>query len=486
MTGHKEGEVQGMETTFDRVRPLSARDLGKIHSKTMDLLCNVGIFFESERARNVFASHGLKVDGQRVHFNEKVVEWAIASAPSKFTMISRNPARNIEIGGDSFIFQPTAGPPFIMDYDGTQRDPSTTDFQNFLKLVQSLEVIDLNRGAVSPRDIPPADVPYYTLLYSLEFTDKPVLAARTFGADMMAIACGVSLETVREAPRHGQTYGLGNINPFSPLGFTAQQSDMLIDGCERGMGMLIAGMPAAGMSSPVTLEGTLLTQNAENLSGIVLAQLVYPGIPVVYGVIASVTDMRTGAVLIGAPEQVVLQSGAAQIARYYGLPSRGNAGLTDAYCLDFQAGAEAALHYYNAVRCGVNVIPGAGAMGNWFHASLEKTVMDAEIIGYLKRIHRPLEFNEDSLAVDVIKEVGPRGSYITEPHTMKHFRTEFYDPKVFQRTVYDKWVAGGKKEAKDLAHDRVLKILADYQKPPMDPAVARDLERYVEQHKTVK
>lgn len=469
-----------METNFERFCPLSERDLESVHTKTVDILTNTGMLVESERARNVFQQHGLPVDGRTVLFTEKVIEEAVESAPESFTIRARNPKNNLRVGGDSFALGPTGIAPFFMEPNGVQRPAVKGDCINFLKLSQSSELISFNRQAVLAADVPQEDNHFWHLLEELKYTDKPCQVYDENSLQLVAMAFGITPNKMKEDAQKGIHYALGGINPVSPLFLTADQSDLVILLAEHGVPFVIAAMPAAGMSAPCTLPGVLITQNAENLGTLVLSQLLNPGAPVIYGAIGTITHMKTGGTPIGAPEARLLERASAQIARFYKLPSRGDCGLTDSFVADFQAGAESALQFYNTVSCGLNLLPGIGELGSWLSASLEKFVLDCEIAGYVMRMIRPLEFTEENMAVDLIKKVGPSGSYIGEMHTFQHFRAEFYEPVLFQRTVYDRWVQDGKKDITERAEAQVRELLENYEKPDIDPQLEKDLESFAE------
>ncbi|NLA12116.1 MAG: hypothetical protein GX883_08325 [Firmicutes bacterium] len=475
-----------MTTDFDRMKPLTAADIQNIHAKTVDVLVGTGLWVESAAAREIYQKHGLKVDGEIVYFNEKVIEDAIKSAPEKFTVKARNPEFDLVVGGDSYAFAPSGGSPLFMEFSGEQRRATKEDCIDFLKITQYFDVLRFNRAVVSPSDIPSDNVSLWQLVSALKYTDKSVNAGDELTLELLLIAFGIDMDKLREDGRKGIYYGLGGINPVSPLSLTALQSDRLIFMAENYIPNIVATMPTAGMSAPCTIPGLLVTQNCENLGPIILSQLVNPGAPVIYGTIGTITDMKTGGAPIGVPEARIIEKASAQIARSYGIPTRGDCGLTDSLCCDFQAGVESALQFYNVIRSGIHLIPGCGELGSWMHGSLEKLVLDCEVAEYVTRIVRPLEVNEETMAVDVIEKVGPRGSYLTELHTLKNFRKEFYHPFLFNRGNYDNWAKEGRLEAKDRAHAKVEDILKNYERPALDRSLEKDIDKYVEANWPVK
>lgn len=465
---------------FDRLASLSASDVSRIHQATLEILRDTGMAVTSEAALDIFRRHGFEVENQIVRFREEEIEAALASAPSGFVWMARDPEKSIYVGGDSCAFGPSGGSPFITTSEGVQRPGTLEDLEKFFKLTQMIDVIDFNREALMPGGVPPGERSLRTSHAEILMTDKPYTAMTHHSVRMLCIVYGINEETYREHGRQGKVYGVGGINPMSPLMLSGDQADRLIQLSGMGVPSIVASMPTAGVSSPCTLAGTLLLQNAEQLGCLVLAQLVCPGVAFLYGCISTIANMLTGSAAIGAPEARVLEHASAQMARFYGLPTRGDGGLTDAFSCDFQAGAESSLHFSSVIRSGINVMPGCGALASWNSVSLEKFVLDAENIRYARRMVRPLEVNEETLAVDLIKRIGPRGQYITDPHTFQHFRTEFHYPTAFARTDYDTWCQQGREEAFRRAQREVERILQEYQRPDLDPALERDLERYVE------
>ncbi|ATW26504.1 trimethylamine methyltransferase family protein [Candidatus Formimonas warabiya] len=466
----------------DRLLPLRKEEIELVHHKSLEVMDKTGMWFQSSRAREIFQKHGVRVEGEFVYFTEDQIQDALKTVPPKFTLLARNSARNMPVGEGYFAFGPSGGSPFILDYDGTMRVSTSEDYENSLKLTQMLDCVDFNRELVaSGGDIAADNILLYELFASIKMTDKPLDCTLAEGVGLLAILFGISKEKMKDTGQ-GIAYAIGTANPLSPLGMSAHESDTLIDICRYNVAVAISPMPMAGMTAPSTLPGLLITQNCEILGALVLSQLVNPGCPVLYGCIGTITNMRNACAPIGAPEARLIEYASAQLASWYGVPARGDVGLSDANCLDFQAGAESAFHFVNAVRNGLHLLPGLGAMGSWNIGSLEKMVLDAELAAYTKRLLRPLEFSEENMAVSLIKKVGPRGSFIAEEHTFHHFRREFYDSVLFSRIPYENWEQQGKKDVLDNAHKKVREMLNDYQPPDLEGSLEKDLEKYTDTH----
>jgi trimethylamine---corrinoid protein Co-methyltransferase len=476
-----------MRPNFDRLRPLSPQDLSKIHASTLEVLKDTGIWVECDDARAIYAKHGCRVDGQRVYFTSRIVDRALSSVPPKVTILAPNPDNDLRIGGRKFAFGPTSGAPFILDAEGKQQVPTRFQLEDFIKLVQALPVLKFQRGSIIyPRDVPPANLPFYDTLASLIFSDKPIWVHNRHTVNLLAIRFGVSVHKMKEDIQKGVAYGgYGNINPTSPLALSKSSTEVLLDLAEFGIPITVAPAPMAGLTAPCTVPGLLVQQNVEVLSAIILAQMANPGAPCLYGCIGTTTDMRSMVSAIGGPETRVIEQASVQIARFYNLPTRGDVALSDSPSVDFQAGAESALNFYTAARSGINMLPGVGAVGSWNLASFEKCVLDAELAEYVRRMLKPLKFDEDSMAVDLIESVGPRGSFIAEEHTFSHFRQACYSPSIFARDAFAEWERKGRLEARQRATAKVTRILEEYRKPDLDPRTEADLRAYAREHMPV-
>ena len=248
-----------------------------------------------------------------------------------------------------------------------------------------------------------------------------------------------------------------------------------------GQPQIIASLAIAGATGPVTMAGNLALQNAEVLAGIVLAQLVREGTPVIFGGASSNTEMRNGTLSIGSPEMAMNTAATAQMARYYKLPVRGGGAVCDAKLPDAQASYESMMSLSMAQACGINfVLHSAGILESFNCMSYEKFIIDDEMCGMVKRIQRGIEVNPDTLALDVIKEVGPGGHFLDKDHTFKHFRTEFYQPRLSNRDDFVTWQTNGSYQCMQTAHKKYKEILEIYEAPELPADVDKDLQAFIE------
>jgi trimethylamine--corrinoid protein Co-methyltransferase len=209
---------------------------------------------------------------------------------------------------------------------------------------------------------------------------------------------------------------------------------LIIEGAAEGLPLFIESGPMSGATSPATLASTLITANAELLGSIVLAKQVNSRVPVIYASWARTLDMKTGSVCVGAPEFGMLRVGTTQMAKFYNLPSGGGGTLTDSKWVDAQMGAELLSTSLLPMLCGTNLIQGMGLLGGMNAASLETMVIASEIVGYVQRIQKGIQVNEDTTHIGIFKEVGPLGNFLTAQHTLDHFRKEMWFPTGFDRS----------------------------------------------------
>ncbi len=460
---------------------LSPSDVQAIHETSMKLLGEIGILFPEENALETFKKHGFKVEGQKVYFNEEQVMGAIKNVPSQFILHARNPDRNVTIGGGSPVFAPGYGAPFLVDGQEGKRNGTIEDYHNLVKLAHALPNQDLSGHLmVEPQDIPSETAHLQMLLSNMLHSDKPFIGSSegTLGAkhtmEMIDILFGGK-------PDQPVTFGL--INPLSPLGYGTEMIEAIIAYANGQQPLIFATLIMAGSTGPITLAGVMAVQNAELLAGIVLAQLISPGLPCLYGSTSTNIDLRTGALAIGSPELSLCLSAHAQLARFYGLPSRGGGALTDASITDPQAGYESMFSLLTTVNSGIDfVLHAGGIVSSYLAFSYEKFVMDDEVCGMLRQYLRGIQVDPDTLAYQVIAHVGPGGHFLGEDHTLERCRTEFWQPALFDRSGLETWWDGERLDTTTRATHRWKELIASHEDPLPDQSTTRQLQSYVEKH----
>ena len=464
---------------------LNTEELTRIHDATLNILQEKGIRFQNEDALKTFKSHGAKVDRDIVHLDGAMVESAIESAPQWFILEGRDPKKSVtmgrdEAGRDHLAIAPGYGSCHILSPTGEMRSPLRADFDNFCKLVHTSNVVSMNGCLmVEPLDVDPSRAHLPMLQSTLTLSDKPFIGS------------SVSLEGARQSYEMAEIVWGGDledrsvmisvINSLSPLQYSREMADVIMEYARNGQANMLAGMAMSGATGPASLAGTLVVQNAEFLAGIVLAQLTRPEAPVVYGGTATILDMRTGTPAVGAPEQSILQRAQAQLARFYQLPCRGSGGISDAFIPDYQAAMESSLSLSTILNGGCHFIfQSVGVLASYLAASYEKFVMDEEIIAHILHTVEPFDVGDEALDLETIKSVGIGGEYLSHPTTFQRCRTAFHLPELRRRQSHDSWMGQGARPFHELAGERVAQRLGAYVAPEMDGSIRKELDRYVE------
>ncbi len=461
---------------------LSPDQVEQIHEMSMKVMEKVGVAFPHEEALTVFREHGFRLDGETVFLEEQQVMDALATVPEQFTIHAPNPEKSVIVGDGSPVFAPGYGAPFLVDYETGKREPTMDDYEDLVRLADALPNQDMSGHLlVEPADVPSEAAHLLMLKAHMLRSDKPFIgsAEGAIGARNTMEMAGILFgEEIGERP---VTVAL--INSLSPLGYSDEMLKALMVYADHGQPVVIAALAMAGSTGPITLAGLLAMQNAELLAGVVLTQLINPGTPAIYGSTSTNIDMKTGALAIGSPELSLMISGHAQLARYYGLPSRSGGSLADASFPDAQAGLESMFGLLTTVNSGIDfVLHAGGILSSYLAFSFEKLVLDDEICGMMRRYEKGIEIAPDTLAYDVIANVGSEGNYLMEMHTVERCRTEFWTPTVLDRGGVEEWMDAGRERAVDRAHRHWQKLVAEHEDPTLDDTTVRQLESFVDEH----
>ncbi|HEV7417374.1 MAG TPA: trimethylamine methyltransferase family protein, partial [Tianweitania sediminis] len=401
--------LQALRNPYKPMEILSADQVEAIHSAALHILENFGIEVMSPRALALFEKAGAKVDHatQTVHVDRGMVDEALKTAPSSFTLTPRNPERVVRLGGDALNFTLVAGPPNVHDLERGRRPGNLRDYCDLIRLAQHFNCITmLGNQVCAPVELPANSRHLDTYHANLTLTDKSfhvsaIGRGRALdGIEMMAIARGMSLEEMRESPALTTI-----ISVNSPRRFDDAMADGLMTMSEHGQAVCITPFTLMGAMSPVTLAGALAQQNAEALFGVVLSQLVRPGAPVIYGAFTSNVDMRSGAPAFGTPENTKANIASGQLARRYRLPYRTTNGSAS-NAADAQGAYETLMSLWGAVLGHCNLIyHAAGWQEGGLTASFEKFIIDVEMIQHMIETLRPIEVNDAELALDALGRV---------------------------------------------------------------------------------
>lgn len=471
------------KSNFKYLEYLTDKEIRDIHHATLSVLEKVGVKVYHGKALQMLGDAGANVDlkSQIAKIPEDVVEEWITKAPSSFTLYARNENNNLNFQDGITHYVAAHTTPFTYDLDtGARRSATYEDAQNFSKLSDSLEYIADGFCMVFPQDVPDCSVHAHILMAQIKNSDK-VLKGRINGKNI-AKDCIYMAEMIaggkKELEKKPNMMAL--MNCLSPLMLDKVQVEGLIEYAKKGLPCIIASEIMSGATGPVTLAGTLVQQNAEILSHIIIAQMIKPGTPIIYGSASSVMDMKTSTLRYGAIEEGIIDVAVVQLARYYKIPSRISAGCTDSKMLDMQAGFESAKNLALASLSGANYVSyAAGGLDSALSTSYEKVVIDHENIKNMVRARKGIEINDETLAVDVIKDVGPGGQYLTHNQTFEKFKEAHLIPELVNTCNYHDWEKMELKDIKDRAREKVKHILKTHIPPPIDEKLYRELNEFI-------
>lgn len=467
-----------------RYQLMTDAEVQKIHETSMRIMEEIGIVFSYEPAREILKKHGAKEEGHKIFFPRNMVEEKLKTVPSAFTLHGRNEAKTVEINTEETCYAGPYGSPYIQDMDNGRRYGTLDDFINVVKLENDLSNLDiLSHIAVEPNDVD-ASIRHNVMTYNnLKYSDKPLMGsvlgyeAAKQSIEMAAIAHG-GLEVLEE-----KTIIASIPCTLTPLSYDDKQAGAIIAYAETNQAQLVNSLSISGATTPATYAGLITLQNAEILAGIVLAQCVRPGCPIVYSASGSNAEMASGSLSIGSPDGAIISLMNGQLAKFYNIPCRISGTLSDSKMMDSQAAFESAITGMMAQLAGGNfILHSMGIIETYNCTSLEKMIIDNEILGYFKHIGKGVEVNDETLAFDVIKEVGPQGEFLSNMHTFQNFRKTFYRPFITNRQTADQWAADGGMSLEKAANAKWKAMLEEYTEPTLPADIDAALKKYVETH----
>jgi trimethylamine---corrinoid protein Co-methyltransferase len=464
---------------------LTVEQVERILVAAFRVLEEAGLEIRSAAARDAYRRAGALVhDGtQMVRLGRDIVEAHLARAPERFVLHARNPGRHLHVGGNVVNFGPVNGAPNITDREGGRRYGDLDAFRDILRLTHALGILHWQGGiVVEPVDVPVTVRHLAAYRAHIECADI-VWAARGVGGTqaedaiaMSAIEHGCSVEGLGSRPT---LLTVTNVN--SPRRVDEEILDNIMVMARHGQCVVITPFTLMGAMAPVTLAGALVQQTAEALGIIALCQMLRPGTPCVMGGFTSNVDMRTGSPAFGTPEYVNAVLATAQIGRRLRIPVRTSA-VNASPVVDAQSTYETAFSLQAAILSHSHLINhAAGWLEGGLSASLEKIVVDAELLRSWAELLKPISFDDDDLGVEAIKGVEPGGHFFGTAHTLARYESAFYRPLLSDWSNFENWTDAGARDATERATGIWKKLLADYVPPPLDPAVKEALDAYVAQ-----
>jgi trimethylamine--corrinoid protein Co-methyltransferase len=458
---------------------LTSDQIEQIHQTALRVLEEVGVWLPNAEVLGIFRDAGAQVDfgAQKVLMPAPMVERAIECFPHAFTWYARSPKYCLAMDGTQTHFSMPDSALNLIDLDGNHRPGTAQDGENICRVCDALPSLETASTGVNAFDMPTDTLAAWHTKTMFVCSSKAVFAVcRSKPISHMIHRMGEVVADVCDHLPDGVLPLMAIMNPLSPLFNEPDQLDGMLEHIRRGLPIAISPEVQAGATGPATVAGLLAQQTAEFLAHAVLAQIVRPGTPVVYGTVSSVFDMRKMLLPYGAPEADLIATATCQLARRYGIPARVTGGSSDSNAHDMQAGAESLMSTLIALLSGASfVLHGAGELENTLAVSFEKILLDDELIGMARRYAQGIEVSPETLAFDVIKEVGPRGHFLDTEHTLEHYRAEQFMPAFLVRERYDTWSKAGSQRAEARAAERARHLLATHQPEPLPPAALAEI-----------
>ncbi len=461
---------------------LSKDELENIHDNSLRIMKEIGISVRFEEVREMFRNAGAKVDGEMVYFDRPMVEKYLAMMPSSFKLHARNPENDVVIDTYNSVYMTANCSPFVQNLDDGRHMGTIKDFDNLAKLTQDLKHIQLVAQTLcEPCDLDVNIRHLEMTMSTLKYANKPFMGSceglrrSTECVELAAIPFG-GLDAIYDKP-----IMFSIPCTITPLGWDQDMLEGVMTMVKYGQPVMVNALAMAGATSPITLAGTLSVSHAEIMAGLVLTQIMREGAPVIYSTGTAITDMRYMMMSHGSPETTLFSMANCQLAHMLNIPVRTSAGLTDSKCVDVQAGYESMMNQLGAALAGANFQEhAAGIIDTYNTTSYEKLILDDEMIGYVERIRRGINVNEDTLAFDVIEEEEPRGNFIASEHTVEFMDEEIYKPIIGHRDSYVAWENAGKVDGEHKANQVWHKMLDEYEPYPLDAEVEKDMRKYID------
>jgi len=464
-------------------RPLSAEQVEVIHNRALDLLEQVGMAYEEGLGEvwQHMADLGCRVDDKtsRILFPRALVQEMTAEAPGEFILHSRD-GKNDLLLGKNRVYAGSGGTSIrILDLeDGQARQTVLSDAHNIARIIDQMENIHFFQSPAVPHDIPIEQYDYNITFAAMLATTKHVMFGCNFDNTLRDTSRMVSHivggeDVLREKP----VFSVSSCLLISPLKFCTQSTKNALTAAELGVPTTATSAPMSGSTAPMTMAGTLMQTHAEELAAITLIQAHHPGAKMLYGGLPATADMRSMGYRGGAVECGVMTAAIHQLSQYIDVPNYCSSGLSDSKLPDTQAGWEKAFTTCLAVMSGNNYIHhAAGMLESMLCLAYEQYIIDDEIIGQAMKILEGINTDEEHLAFEAIKNVGPGGNYLLSPHTLRHIRSEYFQGNgITDQGSRNEWEAAGGLDARQRANGRAKAILAK----PLEPKIPEDIQERI-------
>ncbi len=454
-------------------RILKEAQIKRIHFATLELLETVGVKILDDEARTMLSDAGCRIKPDNiVLFPNWLVDDCIRSAPSRITIYNRLGKEAMRLENNRIHYG--MGTDLLHTYDldtGALRQSQLKDVANAAKIADALDEIDFSGSYALPYDSPDNMGYIDSFKAQLENTTKPIFFTAAGPEDLaiinsLAAAAVGGADILKEKPIH-----INYSEPLTPLAHSSGAIKKLMYCADNLIPVNYTPGMMSGGTAPVTLAGAITVGNAEALSGLVMHQVRRKGAPIISGFGMSTLDMKTAACVYGCPEYRLALSACADLYHYYGVPMWGTAGVSDAHCLDEQAGMEWGVSLLTAALDGANLIHDVGYLGQGLVGHPAALVICAEIISYVKRFIRGFDIDDVDINMDVIRQVGHQGQFLSTSHTAKNFRKEHWLPELSNRRTLDFWQSSGRTTLAERAIEKAKKILHEHKVEPLADGV---------------
>ncbi len=445
----------------------------------MQVYAQTGIQVNDERALKAFHDAGAEVDFKRkiVRASESWIMSKIKTAPSAIILYGREDKHNLELDGFKVHIGTGGTAPNVLDIETGERRPSTLkDVQMAARLVDALDNIHYFVISCFPNELQKKDIDVNRFYAALRNTSKHVMGGVYTNEGVKNVAKYAAMIAGSREALLKKPFVSFITCIMSPLVMDKDYTELMLTAIETGLPMATPTAPMAGSTSPGTLAGTLVQMNAEALSGVLLTQIMDPGHPVLYSCVPTTTDLRTGAFCFGSIEMGMMNAACAQLSRFYNLPNYTTAGVNEAKIPDIQSGYESMASTLLCALAGSNYIhDAAGLIESGMAISYEQYVVDDDILGMCMRAVKGIEVNDETLAVETIREAGPAGNYLAIDHTLSHMKSEFFYNKVSDRNTRSRWDLDGQVDAREKARRMAKEVLSSHKPLFIDKSVEKEI-----------
>lgn len=456
---------------------LSPSLVGRIIDEAMEVLATIGVKVEHPEAKGILLGAGATVgpDG-RALLPRTLVERALATTPRRITLWDVPGERSYHVGGDDIHFDPGSAALHVFDHRTlSHREAVTADLIEFHGLIQRLEHFHFQSSGLVASDVPREVADCYRMYIAFQHCGKPMVTGTFVRAGFQPMLEMLTLLRGGSDQLRARPLAIFDACPSPPLQWSPLTTQSVLDCARAGIPSEFVAMPLTGATAPVTITGALVQHVAENFSGIAIAQCSSPGAPVIFGGSPASFDHRKGTPPMGAMETMMIDMASSQIAKSIGLPTHAYMGLSDAKCVDAQAGLETGMGAVLAALAGINVISGGGMLAYENCISLEKLVIDHEVVRMAYRLVEGIAQREEVMALDLFRDMLRGEDFMGHEHTVKWLRKEHWYPRVIDRGGPEEWLAEGKPTLADRAaaeRERLAGATADYS---LDPQVLQGL-----------